>query len=172
MYNLVARKGLELLEESWPAVVEAHPTALLGLVGPTGDHDVVKMFDPSVRDNVRAFGQVQNIEPYLRCADLFVLPTSRKGMSNAILEAMASGVPCVITPHTGLSHELGTPDREYTLVPRNPSAIGRAITGHLANQELANTRAANGRAWVKTHMDLDDALDRYAQLYSEFAKVR
>lgn len=54
-----------------------------------------------VRDRVHFLGQRDNVGDVLQALDVFVLPSGREGMSNAMLEAMAAGVPVVITPVTG-----------------------------------------------------------------------
>jgi len=49
------------------------------------------------REGVRFVGEVDDVAPWLRAADLFVLPSAAEGLSNALLEAMATALPVVVT---------------------------------------------------------------------------
>src|SRR6185436_6720855 len=55
-------------------------------------------------DRVRLVGNQKDPAIYYRCADMFVLPSAAEGLSNSLLEAMASGLPSIVTTvgHAGL----------------------------------------------------------------------
>lgn len=60
-----------------------------------------------LRDNVKIIGHVQNVSDYLMISDIFIHSSKGEGCSNAILEAMASGLP-VIASDTGGTNEIVT----------------------------------------------------------------
>ena len=91
-------------------------------------------------------------------------------MPNAVLEAMACGLPCVLTPFIGLSADLGKPNHDYLLVDQDFKAIEGAVSSILESHDLRNRLGANGRKWVEKTMDIEDVLDRYAQLYKDLSK--
>ncbi len=78
-------------------------------------------------------GGVHDVTPYLRAADVFVLPSDREGLSNAMLEALASGVPCIASASAGGVEVL---DDTCGIVPdeATPEALATAM-GLLADPQ-------------------------------------
>lgn len=177
---VIPRKGGDLLLEAWLSITERFPTAHLALIGPRTDLqnpkltmyrdrlEALRQASPAPQ-NVHFVGEVAKIETYMRATDVFVLPSDREGMPNSVLEAMASKVPVVVTPFTGLSDDLGSPDRHFLLAERDAGSLAEAILGLLTNPELRAEVASNGHHWVTSRMDLEIALDRYAGVYRELA---
>jgi glycosyltransferase involved in cell wall biosynthesis len=123
------------------------------------------------RDRVTFVGRVQDVEEYMRAADVFVLPTHREGMPNVVLEAFASGLPSVLTPFRGLPEELGRPGQEYVLVEHDVSLLGQAIVDLLSD---ASRREQVGQAafrWAREQLDLEKSLDRLAEILNDVART-
>jgi glycosyltransferase involved in cell wall biosynthesis len=71
------------------------------------------------RGTIRFVGQVDDVEPFLRASDLFVLPSRFEGMSLALLEAAALGLPIAassIEPNRRLIESLGGTSRDVALI--------------------------------------------------------
>jgi sugar transferase (PEP-CTERM/EpsH1 system associated) len=93
-------------------------------------------------------GERNDIPDVMRALDCFVLPSLAEGISNTILEAMASGLPVVATA-VGATPELVVPGSTGLLVePGQPQALAAAIAALAGNEKHARTlgRAATGRA--------------------------
>ena len=90
-------------------------------------------------------------------------------MPNAVLEAMACGVPCVLTPFEGLSAELGEPGREFLLAAHDSDALAATVLEVLESADQRQKVGQAARSWVERHLDLEVSLDRYAQLYRRLA---
>ena len=120
-----------------------------------------------ISNRVTFVGEVKGIEDYYRAADIFVFPSRLEGMPNAVLEAMACGLPVVMTPFTGLSEDLGV-DRTHFVISgwdseRLATDIRDLLTQPAARQELG--RAA--LCWIRENHDVGRSLDAYANLYHE-----
>jgi glycosyltransferase involved in cell wall biosynthesis len=172
------RKGSDLLLESWVSLAKRFPDAHLFMVGLRKDLQYPKLDDFRSRlsdllaasgaaDRVHFTGVVHNIEAYLRASDVFVFPSMREGMPNAVLEAMATGIPVILTPFVGLSKDLGEPDREFLLVERDPEALASAVGDVLSGNGLKTRLGEQARRWALDTMDLEKSLDRYAALYRD-----
>lgn len=178
---VIPRKGVDILLEAWLKIARRFPDAHLALIGPRTDQQDPKLADFSNRlkllqqasvgpQNIHLLGEMPDIETYMRATDLFVLPSDREGMPNSVLEAMASRVPVVVTPFTGLSDDLGKPGQQFSLAERNPADLAETILGLLDNRDLRLRLARCGYDWVSSRMDLEVALDRYACVYRELAE--
>lgn len=97
-------KGIEDLLEVWPAV--ASPHASLVLVGSATETDQ-PIGELATAPGVIVRDYTNSIVDYLRAADVFVYPSYTDGMSNAVLEAMACGLPAVAS-YSGATGELIT----------------------------------------------------------------
>ena len=86
---------LPLLLEAWADVLK-HRRASLILVGPGNDRQRLTELADSlgISEQVQFVGAVDDPADYLRAADVFVLPSVAEGMSNSLLEAMATALPC------------------------------------------------------------------------------
>lgn len=172
------RKGTDLLLAAWCQLVPRCLQSHLVIVGPRQD-----LADPALEDfrrklealvvasgapdRVHFVGRVENVEEYLRAADVFVFTSLREGMGNVVLEAMASGLPVITTPFLGLPDEFGQPNEHYLLVDRDPSLLSSLIEKVLKERALQAKMGLSARQWVEAQMDVERSLDQYATLYRE-----
>jgi glycosyltransferase involved in cell wall biosynthesis len=110
-------------------------------------------------------GEVSNVEAYMKASDVFVFPSKREGMGNVVAEAMAVGLPCILTPYDGLPDEFGKPGHEYLLVKPNSDALANKVIEVLENEKLKNEIGLAARKWTEEHLELDSSLDLYARFY-------
>ncbi len=119
--RLIMRKGQHHLLRSFAQLrLSTHCPLRLTLAG-TGDADAMlrSLADQlGLRDTVTFAGYVSrdDVPAIYRTADIFVLPSEFEGMSIALLEAMASGLPVVVTP-TGGTEELVEEGKNGFIVP-------------------------------------------------------
>lgn len=174
------RKGIDVVLEAWVQIAPEYPNAHLVVVGPRRDE-----VDPSyqafnktlnrliaasgARDRVHFVGFADNVEDYMRMANLFVFPSRREGMPNVVPEAMASGVPVIMTPFTGLPVEFGRPDEHYMLVERDADLLSRRVMALLANRDRRDALGRAGRKWITRTMDVDISIEQYVTLYRELS---
>ena len=98
--------------------------------------------------------------------DVFVLPSRYEGMSNALLEAMAAGLPCVATEVSGNEENI-EPERSGLLVPPNqPEALAEALATMLTQREYARRLGCGARDRVVAHFDRNPLLLRLVNLYA------
>jgi glycosyltransferase involved in cell wall biosynthesis len=101
------------------------------------------------------------IPEYLRRAALFVLPSHAEGMSNALLEGMACGLPIVVTDTGGTAELLK--DNGLVVPKKNPAAIAEAIIEILGDEKkrvemgeasLKIARTFSWKAMARKYMEL------------------
>lgn len=120
----------------------------------TGIRDVAWL--PGFRDDTPAL---------YRGFDVFVLPSRREGISNTLLEAMASGRP-VIATRIGGNPEIVPDGVVGRLVePEDVDALAQAILRYVEDADLARAHGAAGRAHVLRTFSLDAMMKSYDEVY-------
>jgi sugar transferase (PEP-CTERM/EpsH1 system associated) len=110
-------------------------------------------------------GERHDVHELLRGIDCFVLPSLGEGISNTILEAMATGLP-VIASDVGGNPELVRDGITGRLVPAaDSSALARAMLDVVRDRASAQRMGAAGRARALSQFSLDGMVRRYRTLY-------
>jgi sugar transferase (PEP-CTERM/EpsH1 system associated) len=110
-------------------------------------------------------GERDDVPRIMRGLDLFVLPSISEGVSNTVLEAMASGLPMVAT-RVGGNPELVDEGTTGRLVPRtDPRALAAAIHGYLVNPDVGRCHGSAARRIAEQRFGLDVMVKNYLDLY-------
>jgi glycosyltransferase involved in cell wall biosynthesis len=179
---IIPRKGADQIIRAWRHVLPHFPDTHLLFVGPRADiHDPkLKKFGGKITDLIEASGAtdrihfsgiVDDVQSYLRASDIFVLASKREGNPNSLLEAMAVGLPSLVTPYIGISAGIGQAGEHYQLVDRNPDAIATALIKLLRSPALRAAQGDSGRRYVVENADQNLSLDRYVELYEELGAL-
>ena len=124
------------------------------------------------RDHVRLLGNRDDIPTVMSALDVFVLPSIAEGISNTILEAMATGLPVVAT-RVGGNPELVEEGVGGALVPRSdPDALAAAIAAYTGDPELRRRHGQASRQRAIGHFSLERMAQAYANLYTALAATR
>jgi len=124
------------------------------------------------RDHVRLLGNRDDIPTVMSALDVFVLPSIAEGISNTILEAMATGLPVVAT-RVGGNPELVEEGVGGALVPRSdPDALAAAIAAYTGDAELRRRHGQASRQRAIGHFSLERMAQAYANLYTALAATR
>jgi glycosyltransferase involved in cell wall biosynthesis len=103
---------------------------------------------------------------------VFVLSSSSEGLSNTILEAMATGLPVVATA-VGGADELIDDRRTGLLVPaRDPEALAAALARVIGDAAAREAMGRAARARAESAFDLVHTIKRYEDLYEEVLSTR
>lgn len=171
--RLSLEKGLDVLLDAWPLVLRDHPDAHLCLVG---DGGTFRNVEPDLRRqaarlaieaSVHFAGRVKDVTDHLLAADVFVLPSSTEGMSNALLEAMAAGLPIVATGIPGNSDLIRDGDNGVLVEPGDPAAAAAAVSRLLSAPEQAARLGQAARDMAVSHFAIQRVGRAYESLYAE-----
>lgn len=169
--RLVPEKGFTYLLAAWPAVKAALPEALLVIAG-DGSERAALMRQAEHLSGVRFDGEQRDPLPYLQSADCFVLPSFTEGQPISLLEALATGLPCVATDIGGISEAL-LGGRLGTLVPPGDAVrLAEALIRVLAMDDDARAAlAAAARQEIEACHTVQKNAAALRQLYDRVTRL-
>lgn len=166
--GLRPQKAIETFIDAAPAVLARAPVARLAVVGNGPEREML-------RERARRHGLLG--EPrfafipfsppssrYLRCIDVYVLPSSWEALPIGVLEALACGVPQVATDVGGTA-EAVSPSTGILVPPRDPAALADAVVVLLGDEGRRRSMAAASRLRHEADFGVDLMVDRMAALY-------
>jgi glycosyltransferase involved in cell wall biosynthesis len=115
--------------------------------------------------SVRILGCRPDPKPVLAAADLFVLPSRREGLSYALLEAMALGLPAVVTDAPGNPEAVG--DAGIVVASGDVQGFASAILSLSSDPAARVELGERARHRVSTAFRVDEMCERTARLYDE-----
>jgi UDP-glucose:(heptosyl)LPS alpha-1,3-glucosyltransferase len=121
-----------------------------------------------VAQAVRFTGPQQDVLAYYQAADAFVLPTLYDPQSNAVLEAMACGLPAITTTGCGVA-ELLSPASGHVVDAFDDAALAAAMTD-LLQAERARSMGVEARRAIEPY-SLDRMTDDYLALYARLMRA-
>jgi glycosyltransferase involved in cell wall biosynthesis len=170
--DLFAVKRHVDLIDAFARVRGAHPQAHLLLVGegPLRDTIQARAQAQRVEDGVHMLGARKDVDALLPALDVFVLASDTEGLSNAILEAQACGLP-VIATQVGGNPDLVDDDCGVLVPARDPEAMAEAMNALLRNPDLRGRMGTAARTAVVCNHSLDSMTQSYASLYQELVRA-
>jgi len=107
-----------------------------------------------------------NIEEYYRAADIFVFPTRREAFGMVLVEAMASGLPCVASRLTGVTDEIVRDGETGLLVePHDTDALAAALARLFGDHRFAARLGAAARRAVEARFAIEHTARRTLEAY-------
>ncbi len=140
------QKRQDILVRAGKGVIEKYPEMKILFIGRGFSESILSLARGLGLDNNILFlgGKPRNEIPlYLSVSDVFALPTLFEGLPNAVLEALAMGVPVVATK-TGSLPEVVENDIDGKLVPLSAEGFAEGILDLLSDRKRLNTMGSSG----------------------------
>lgn len=174
--RLHQKKGLELLVEAFSRVVARRDDAHLVLAG-SGDSDYVMRItkilrDLGVFDRTTITGQLDDDEKLavLRDADVFVLPSYGENFGISVVEAMACGLPVVISDKVGIWREIAEAEAGIVTTCQFEK-IADAIERLLDDPGLRMALGQHGKTLVGAQFSIDRMAERMETAYQALCGI-
>jgi len=169
--RLSPEKGVEDLVEAWPRVAaEAGRPVRLALHGQGPLREPLRARAAALGPTVEVLDLVDDVAAVLRESDVLVLPSHVEGISNALLEAMATGLAVVATAVGGTPFVVGPAGARWLVPAGDPAALAARMAA-LARDDAA--RAALGAALLRRareHFDVEVVAAAYLRVYGQLAR--
>lgn len=163
-------KDYETLARAFALLAAESPVApRLHLVGDGSRREAISAYlrGRGLLPLVELAGERADVPEQMQRFSVFVLPSRAEGISNTILEAMASGLPVVATA-VGGNGELVAEGETGSLVPaQDPDRMAEALLCYASDAALRQTQGAAGRRRVEHGFSLDGMVARYTAMYDQ-----
>jgi sugar transferase (PEP-CTERM/EpsH1 system associated) len=139
------------------------------IVGDGPEHAMLRSriaANPTLRGRVHLAGESSQPEHWLNAFDVFVLPSLSEGMSNTVLEAMASALPCVVTAVGANPDLVHDGESGYLVSTRDAAAMAHRILELAGDPNLRASMGQCGRLKVCKEFSLARMLESYSRLYA------
>lgn len=170
--NLHPNKGHRFLLEAFEKTYQKHTNLKLLIVGAGEERSNLEEQIATYRskNHILFLGKRTDIPVLLQSSDIFVLPTFFEGMSNALMEAMAAGLP-VITTDIEENRELVTHHKTGLLIPvKDSQALEKALNELLKNRTLRTQLSSQAKEYIQAHFSLDKIAKDWNKLLGEYTQ--
>lgn len=163
------QKGIDLLIRAWQQLAASFPDHDLMLVGEGPQRTKIEQQVASLglSHRVSLLGWRPDVPELLRRSELFVLPSRWEGMPNALLEAMAQGLPVVATNVEGVREVLGDAGGAQLVPAESVEALANQIARILAAPALARQLGEQNQRRVASQFSVSRMVDGYVGVYRE-----
>ena len=169
-YPTLVRAFLQILERE-PAARERLRLVIAG-DGPSRASCLGQLQAANAADLAWLPGERADVPEVMRALDVFVSPSLGEGISNTILEAMASGLPVVAT-RVGGNPELVEAGRTGQLVPPgDPHAMAEALSYYLGNPEECRSQGLAARERAVRLFSIEAMAQNYMNVYDRLLQGR
>jgi len=167
--RLSKEKGFLHLIAAFRYLRDARPGLALRLVI-VGEGLERKNIEDAIRDSgleqqVLLAGHVKDVRPYYRAADVMAISSVSEGSPNALLEAMAAGIPVVSTEVGGIPEIVSHRETAFLVPPRDPVALAKAIDLMLSDDGLAKQMAGRAREVIRNRYSPMSRVQSLVRLY-------
>lgn len=144
--------------------------AAIAGTGPLRDELTAYAASLRLDETVHFLGNRNDVDEVLRSFDVFVLSSRSEGLSNTILEAMATGLPVVATRVGGTDELVQENETGLMVPPGNPTALADAVHILALDPNARKAMGAAGRARAEAHFGLDRMIREYERMYLDLVR--
>ena len=173
------RKGSDILFKAWKNIAREYPNVNLLCVGNyhggfEGFKNFIEQeninFTPEELKRIIVTDFVDNVQDYLKCADIFVFPSRQEGFGTVQVEAMACGLACVVLNLPGVTNDIYTNNQNGIILQnKNPSEMENAILELLRNDKKRELLANQAVETALKNFEIRSVADKYCALYNQLS---
>lgn len=171
--SLIWRKGYEYMLLALRHLVDRGIPAYLTIIGdgPERQRLLYTIHDLELNQVVEICGRLypDQVLERLQMADLFLLTSLSEGISNAVLEGMACGLPVVTTAVGGMPEAVRDGIEGFVVPARNPHAIADALISLWQQPELRRSMGVAARSRIVNEFRLDQQIAAFVTLFRSVA---
>lgn len=168
--RLVGDKGINELIEAFNRLSKDFSDVRLNLVGKRENKlDPLKKETIDIIENnnrIIEFGRQDDVRPFLKASDIFVLPSYREGFPNVVLEAAAMGLPCIVSEVNGATDVIQNNINGLIIPKRDSEALYQAMRKLYLKSTLRKRMASIARSIVSERFNRLDIWQATLNMYN------
>lgn len=168
---LTLARAFVLLMQQMPQAAQRLRLVMIG-DGPLREQARAVLADAGVLRHAWLPGVRDDVPSIMRSFDVFVLPSLAEGVSNTILEAMATGIPVVATRVGGNSELIQAGETGTLVPPADAEGLARAIRDYVERVELGKRQGAESRRVIERSFSMDAMVNSYMTVYDKLLARR
>ena len=122
--------------------------------------------DLDLGDRVIFTGYIDDLPNLMQLFDIFVLPSLQEACSLACAEAMSQAKPVVGTCVGGIAEQVSDRHTGFIVMPRDPDSLATKLAELIADKDLRDRFATNGRDRYRQLFSSETMLEKTAELYN------
>lgn len=160
-------KGHEDLMRAFAIVVKTFPESRLKLIGDGPLLPALKDLarNLNIYEKVIFFGKSTDVSSALKDVSVFVLPSHSEGISNALLEAMAMGIPVVATNVGGNPDVVVNGETGLLVEAKNPETLAQGMTDIVSDSNRRREMGHKAAKRVVDYFEFGQMINNYDKLY-------
>ena len=168
--RLSQEKNPDGLLEAWRIALPKLPNEWALII--VGDGPLLPTLKSTVdkyqlNQTVHLVGRQANVEEWLAMADIYVMTSHNEGLSNTMLEAMATGLPVVTTRVSGTEENIEEPEAGKVVACNDMEAVASALVGLASNPELRFRHGKQGRDVIDRKFSISRVAEQHLALYQK-----
>ncbi|NWF75244.1 MAG: glycosyltransferase family 4 protein [Nitrospirae bacterium] len=167
--RLDPQKRVDMLINIFKNVHDVCKSAYLIIIGDGPEKEKVLSY---LDDNISYIGTVNNVDEYLRASDMLVLPTLSEGMSNVILEAMATGLPVISTNVSSNPEIIEDGIDGILLEVEDKKGLQEKIIKLILNETFAQKIGQNARKKILQQFSIEHIAEKYREIFEKLVNWR
>ena len=161
-------KGLDILIKAIGIITQTNKSVKLRIAGQGNKYIYITLAKQcDCLNNIEFLGQIKNMDIEYRKNAIFVLPSRQEGMSNAILEAMSYGMPCIATDVSGVRDQINHRIEGLIVPVNNHIAMANAINFMLEHPREAREMGLNAKRKIINKFDMEVITKQTINVYQK-----
>ena len=151
---------------------ETKKQVFLLMVGQGRQYETIKqlLVDAKLVEQCWLPGDCSNIPELMQCIDVFCLPSKAEGISNTLLEAMATGLPVVATKVGGNADIAIAGKTSLMVESENSHSLAKSLSLYVEDESLRKEHGLAGRERIEQELSLQQMISNYEKMYLDVTK--
>ncbi|MCB2156972.1 glycosyltransferase [bacterium] len=170
--NYRHRKGHDLALKALARILPDYPDARLVFAGVDFmDGELQKQIASlNLDDHVEDLGFQEDVASLLQSLDLYIQPSRYEGTPNTLMEAMATGLPCIASEVGGVPEVLRDEQDGILIPPEDEGALAAAMKQLMADETRRKELGSSARKRIEEAFSMEALVARHDWLYKELLK--